>query len=80
VTDDVASADASMTEPVHPGYPDEPTCPSRIDYDTEAEYEAVWDQYEIDIAAYIAACQQIDGGKQCQTGQLLLKTQKRSAS
>jgi len=42
----------------------------------KAEYEAVWDQYEIDIAAYIAACQQIDGGKQCQTGATITQNSK----
>lgn len=76
VTDDLVSVDATLTEPVHPGYPDEPTCPSRIDYDTEAEYEAAWDQYEIDIAAYIDACQQIDGINNAKLGNYYAKLER----
>ena len=49
VDDDMAAADAAMTEPVYPTYPDSPDYPSspwRSDYDTYEEYEAAYEEYQ----------------------------------
>lgn len=49
VTDDLADADAAMTEPVAPvwpEYPDYPSSPWRSDYDTYEEYEAAYEEWE----------------------------------
>lgn len=60
VDDDMASTDASMTEPSYPDYPDSPDYPSWWDYDTDAEYEAALAQYEADYDAYQASYEQIN--------------------
>ncbi len=65
VDDDLAEADAAMTEPVapvypsYPDYPDSPDRPYYWEYDTTEEYDVAYAQYEIDYAAYEAQYNQI---------------------
>ncbi|MCM1083494.1 MAG: zinc ribbon domain-containing protein [Clostridium sp.] len=55
VTDDMADADASFTEPVDPGNFVTPPMPYRKDYATDEEYDAAYAAYE---AEYNAALEQ----------------------
>ncbi|HPY64275.1 MAG TPA: zinc ribbon domain-containing protein [Bacillota bacterium] len=59
VTDDMAAADASITEPSTPVYPDPPSSPNWWDYDTDEAYEAAWSKYESDYEAYEATCDRL---------------------
>ena len=60
VNDDMAAADAAMTEPESPTYPDYPSTPYWWDFDTYEEYEAAYDQYQRDYAAYREECNRLD--------------------
>ena len=67
VNDDLAAADAAITEPAQPNYPDAPVYHYRYDTDDEGnylfndydEYYAWRDQYYIDKAAYDDECEKL---------------------
>jgi len=59
VDDDMAAADAGVSEPVYPDFPDSPASPYWWDYETTEAYEAAQAQYETDYAAYQATCDQL---------------------
>lgn len=59
VDDDMAAADAAMTEPQSPEYPESPKRPSWWDYDSDEEYNAAKAQYETEYAAYEEVCDQL---------------------
>ena len=60
VTDDMKSADASITEPEYPDFPDSPDYPSWWDYDTDAEYDAAYAAYEEAYEAWEAECDRME--------------------
>lgn len=60
VTDDMKDADASITEPAFPDYPDSPDYPSWWDYDTNAEYDAAYDAYEVAYEAWEEECDRME--------------------
>ncbi len=62
VDDDLAASDAAMQEPVFPDrpvYPDAPEYVSWFDYENDDEYQAAYEQYEKDYAAYEAECDRL---------------------
>lgn len=60
ITDDMKDADATMTEPAYPDYPDSPDYPSWWDYDTDAEYDAAYEEYEDAFRAWEAECDRME--------------------
>ena len=56
VIDDMKISDAYITEPTYPEYPDAPDYPYWSDYDTDDEYYAACEQYEIDYEAWEEEC------------------------
>ncbi len=59
VMDDMADFDATAVEPSWPDYPDAPEYPYWWNYKTNEEYEAAVAQYNLDYAAYDAACTEL---------------------
>lgn len=60
VIDDMKDADASVTEPGYPMYPEEPSYPYWEDYDTDEEYNAAYDEYEAAYDAWEAECERLE--------------------
>lgn len=59
VNDDMASTDASISEPDYPVYPDAPSYPSWFDYETDEEYDAAVEEYYAAYEEYEATCNQM---------------------
>lgn len=60
ITDDMKSADASITEPEYPDFPNSPDYPLWWDYDTDAEYNAAYAAYEEAYEAWEAECDRME--------------------
>lgn len=59
VNDDMAAADAGVTQPEYPEYPESPDYPYRWDFDTTEAYEAARAAYDTAYEEYQATCDQI---------------------
>ena len=59
VNDDMSVADAKITKPVYPTFPDEPEYPLQWNYDTTWEYEEAARQYYSDYAAWDKECRRL---------------------
>lgn len=59
VNDDMAAADAAITQPEYPEYPASPDYPYSWNYDTTEAYEAAWAEYEAAYEQYQATCDQL---------------------
>ena len=59
IQDDLAEADAAMTEPAEPVYPEKPTKPKSKNYDTNEEYQKAKEEYNQACADYEQACADI---------------------
>lgn len=60
VTDDMKDADASVTEPSNPVYPNYPSIPLTWEYDTYEEYEAAYTTYQTACDEWEAECNRLD--------------------
>ena len=59
VNDDMAAADAAITQPEYPQYPDSPVYPYSWNYDSTEAYEAAREEYNTAYQEYQAACDQL---------------------
>lgn len=59
VVDDMKEADAAITQPDYPEYPNYPDSPSWWDYDTDEEYEAAYEAYQIACEKYDEECNRL---------------------
>lgn len=73
VIDDMKDADASITDPMYPEYPDAPIEPYWWEYDIDAEYDAAYESYEADYEAWEAECDRIDNEYEIANDEYLAK-------
>ena len=59
VNDDMAAADASITQPEYPEYPESPDYPYSWNYDTTEAYEAARAEYDAAYEEYQATCDRL---------------------